>query len=1128
MRHLHHRLSALLLAALVLLAAIPLTRAEGERPNPACRLGTFSGDMLVGGTQVLTDAGLFYVGEDDGYIYNLRSGSVPVVSEPAAKLNYADGVLYFARLHETCFDLVSFELASGKETVYLENFSGTPRQLYLVDGDRLEFLCDNIVWELRLSDGFFRMIRFAQDLWSFVPTGCGLIYATGTLFDYSLYADDCLLAEHVESYYVDFDLAEGALVYTQSGTDYQVDLASAFLGERNPVLFRGVAPVNVANDGTVTDQLTEEEVLQREAEAAEHADDGQQDILSQDGNQPPELDPPVDNTVPEQPETVSEPAAQDPQTAPVAEPEQETVPEATAEPEETPEAEPPAPEEMPEAEPPAPEETPEAEPPAPEETPEAEPPAPEETTDAPAPAQETKPEPEEKPEPEPTPAAPVTADPAQIINLPSVDAIYPPAEPEASGDQVRRPLTVGQQNTVKRAQQMLTVRWTPRKNITGWGGAFTYQAGVTYTGLPYGQAVNAAYVPWRASLTDFVDAVNDPTSLMYTSQSTYYKVAPYYSVDCSAFVSWAWDLPYRCSTRTIAAFGTLISSSSYANIQVGDMLNNAASHVVLVTDVTYDTDGSITGIEISQATPTTSYYGCCRSTWYTGSSGLARFFNSYLGSGYILYRNQTRENVSYTHECVVSLDGDECAVCGAGMLLQPGVDVNEHQGTIDWQTLSEHISFAIIRIGYHGSDGNLYLDKQYEANVQGCESNQIPYGVYFYSRATDAASAAAEGNFVKEKLQGHYPTLPVFMDVEDTKTILASSMTAAKLLTITKAFCSCLENTYQVGIYASESPWNKLMTDAAYNNWVRWVAKWPSSSGDTTDGVTLSLKATGGANVWQYGNNRLPGINALDSSGKPVAVDVDYWFGPVGSTDHRFTSSITSPTCSKAGKLTYRCVDCGQTASKTLGSFGHMFQNGSCKRCGRIETAFDHFTDLDENAWYAEAVSFVLDRGYFRGASDTIFAPSSPMTRAMMVTVLYRIAGEPEVEAVKLFDDVPLNTYYAAAVTWASNKGITKGTGNRVFSPNQTITREQAAVFLYRFAYLIGGMNTSRRGDLSVFPDAGEISSYARDAFSWAVALGILRGSSTETGLMLQPKSDASRAELAMLLMRFMQFRESR
>ncbi|MBQ3355520.1 MAG: dockerin type I repeat-containing protein [Oscillospiraceae bacterium] len=224
----------------------------------------------------------------------------------------------------------------------------------------------------------------------------------------------------------------------------------------------------------------------------------------------------------------------------------------------------------------------------------------------------------------------------------------------------RKTLSTGVQNIVRRAYQMTNIRWTPQKNITGWDGGLTYYAGRTYTGLPYGQPVDASYVPWTTSLPQFVSYVNDPNSKMYTSYASYNCRAPYYSVDCSAFVSWAWNLGSRQTTATMHNYATLISSSSYANMQVADCFCKAGSHVVLVTDMTYDANGVINGVEISEATVNAGTNYCCQKTWYgTGySQSLSKMQSKYLGDGYILYRSNTRENVSYTHYSVVVLDDD--------------------------------------------------------------------------------------------------------------------------------------------------------------------------------------------------------------------------------------------------------------------------------------------------------------------------------------------------------------------------------------------------------------------------------------------------------------------------------------
>lgn len=232
----------------------------------------------------------------------------------------------------------------------------------------------------------------------------------------------------------------------------------------------------------------------------------------------------------------------------------------------------------------------------------------------------------------------------------------------------RKELSAGVQNIVKRAYQMTEIKWTPKKDIYAWGKDFSYKAGTTYKGLPYGQPVNASYVPWYTSLDGFIAAVNDPDSKMYTATSEYLATAPYYSVDCSAFVSWAWQLPSRQTTRTIANYASLVSTFTYAGAEVGDCLCLAGSHVVLITDITYNSGGDINGIEISEATVNGASSYCCQRTRYGegGAYTLSQLQEKYFGAGYILYRSLTREGVAYTHCCAVPLEGDECEKCGVG------------------------------------------------------------------------------------------------------------------------------------------------------------------------------------------------------------------------------------------------------------------------------------------------------------------------------------------------------------------------------------------------------------------------------------------------------------------------------
>lgn len=173
------------------------------------------------------------------------------------------------------------------------------------------------------------------------------------------------------------------------------------------------------------------------------------------------------------------------------------------------------------------------------------------------------------------------------------------------------------------------------------------------------------------------------------------------------------------------------------------------------------------------------------------------------------------------------------------------------------------------------------------------------------------------------------------------------------------------------------------------------------------------------------------------------------------------------------------------------------------------------FADVSEESWYANAVQYAYTNGLMNGMSATDFAPNDATTRGMFVTILHRMEGTPE-SGSAAFLDVPPERYYTDAISWAASNGIVNGYGSGRFGPEDTVTREQVAVILYRCA-AANGIDTSKRAGLSSFPDASEVSAYARDAMQWAVAEGLLNGSSGK----LLPQGEASRAQVATILMRY-------
>lgn len=173
------------------------------------------------------------------------------------------------------------------------------------------------------------------------------------------------------------------------------------------------------------------------------------------------------------------------------------------------------------------------------------------------------------------------------------------------------------------------------------------------------------------------------------------------------------------------------------------------------------------------------------------------------------------------------------------------------------------------------------------------------------------------------------------------------------------------------------------------------------------------------------------------------------------------------------------------------------------------------FQDLKAQ-WYHDGVDYVLERKLMVGVSDTRFAPNGAMTRGQLMTVLYRMAGEPETKGQSPFADVKAGQYYTEPIAWAFETGIAKGVTATAFAPNAPVTREQMVTFLARYAQL-QDMDTTSSTELD-FTDAGSVSGYAQEPMAWAVETGLVQGMGNGK---LNPKGPATRAQMATVLMRF-------
>ena len=293
---------------------------------------------------------------------------------------------------------------------------------------------------------------------------------------------------------------------------------------------------------------------------------------------------------------------------------------------------------------------------------------------------------------------------------------------------------------------------------------------------------------------------------------------------------------------------------------------------------------------------------------------------------------------------------------------------------------------------------------------------------------------------------------------------------------------------------------------------------------------------------------------------------------------HRYEAVVTAPTCDKMGYTTYTCSACGdsyvadyvdavghdcETETVPATCLGYGFVRESCKHCDysvitEITAPLGHdyqavvtaptldeggytthtcsrcgdsyvdsetpalghkcaaYTDIPTD-WAKEGICFVIENGLMVGTTSTTFAPKDTLTRAMLVTVLYRMAGSPAVDAPSGFADVDDGQWYSDAIAWAAANGIVNGVGGNKFAPSEPVTREQLAAIFFRYAKA----EAPEADVLSGYPDAEAISTYARDAMAWAVSTGLVTGSKEADGTYLVPQGLAAREQAAAILMRY-------
>ena len=267
---------------------------------------------------------------------------------------------------------------------------------------------------------------------------------------------------------------------------------------------------------------------------------------------------------------------------------------------------------------------------------------------------------------------------------------------------------------------------------------------------------------------------------------------------------------------------------------------------------------------------------------------------------------------------------------------------------------------------------------------------------------------------------------------------------------------------------------------------------------------------------------------------------------PALSHEHSYKDVVTAPTCTEKGYTTHTCA-CGDSYVDTyVDALGHAWDNGkvtkeptetetgvktfTCTRCGETKTetipatgvmdVTKMFTDVS-HSWADDGIQYCVTHQLMSGIGNNLFGPKLTTTRAQIVQILYNLEGEPKVSGTTPFTDLTQD-WYQDAVLWAYQTGVVAGTSSTTFEPDLPVTREQIAVILMEYMTRVLKLErTWTPADLSIFPDAGSVSDWAKDAMADAVGLGLISGASNGGQTLLEPQGSATREQVATILMEF-------
>lgn len=425
-------------------------------------------------------------------------------------------------------------------------------------------------------------------------------------------------------------------------------------------------------------------------------------------------------------------------------------------------------------------------------------------------------------------------------------------------------------------------------------------------------------------------------------------------------------------------------------------------------------------------------------------------------------------------------------------------------------------STSVAKDGIEVTSGNFakpvnkdYLANEVKAQLESHSNTKAPFS--YYTSLENALKAAKPGDKVTEvnpdKPEAQYTVTLKYND----GTTPDSAYTVSADTTITLPTPSRSHYSFE-GWYNGN---DLVESHYTVTGDVELTAKWHRTSSHRYDGYITVIDSKNGdvsvSDTWADEDDKIT---------LTITPDKGYVVDKIEIVDDEGDKINAKKVEDKDDKYTFRMANCDVTVTVTFKEEGKTTEDTDKEEDKDDEETTElNFTDVKESDWFFKGVEYVVDKDIMSGVSENEFAPSGKLTRAMLVQMLYNMESRPACDAENAFMDVPVGQWYTDAVIWANDAKIVSGMGEGLFAPNMEITREQMVAMLYNYAKY-KGYDVTASADLSAFADTASVSAWAQPAMQWAVAEGYISGMGDS---QLAPQGTATRAEIASVIMRFME-----